>query len=355
MASEQQTPITPNSSSTKKSGVIGIIGRPSAGKSSLVNRICGAKVSIVSPYPQTTRTRIRGIYSEDRGQLLFLDTPGYHLSDKKLNQEYQEVVTAALPDCDALLYVRDVTRYSGTEEEAILDIVRKSGLPWIAALNKIDAVNDAGDSAKPPRVSGRKPKMDSPEVHAAKVAAAKAAAEAAAAAPTPPPAELGWEDPAEHPPAAVVAVSAETGAGMKDLLAALFDVSAAGEPMYPEEYYTDQDPQFRIAEIIREQAIRRTEQEVPHAIYVDIADAEYDAQAEKLNVRAFLVVERESQKGIVVGKGGEKIKAIRLASLRQLNQLFSYRIKLDLRVKVQPKWRQREATIRRITRSGFGD
>lgn len=149
MATEQQTPAGENSPRAVKSGVIGIIGRPSAGKSSLVNRICGYKVSIVSPYPQTTRTRIRGIYTEPRGQLLFLDTPGYHLSEKKLNQGYQEVVTESLPECDALLYIRDVTRPAGDEEAAILALVQNSGLPWVAALNKVDALTEAGDSTRP--------------------------------------------------------------------------------------------------------------------------------------------------------------------------------------------------------------
>lgn len=327
MATEQQTP------AAGKSGVIGIIGRPSAGKSSLVNRICGARVAITSPYPQTTRTRIRGIFTEPRGQLMFLDTPGYHLSDKKLNQSYQDVVTDALPECDALLYVRDVTRYSGSEEQAILRLIAASGRPWAAALNKVDALT--GEMA-----DGGRNALKAGSVERERWADFGLA-------------DLNDADTAV--PAAVVAVSAETGDGMDALLQALFELAPCGEPMYPEEFYTDQDPQFRIAEIIRGQAIKRTTQEVPHAIYVDIADAEYDAASETLRVRAFLIVERDSQKGIVVGKGGEKIKAIRLGALRQLKELFSYRIKLDLRVKVQPKWRQREGTIRKITRAGYGE
>lgn len=326
MASEQQTP-------TGKSGVIGVIGRPSAGKSTLINRICGAKVSITSPYPQTTRTRIRGIFTEDRGQLMFLDTPGYHNSEKKLNIGYQNVVTESLPECDAIMYLRDSTRIAGSEEQAILDLISRSKLPWIAVCNKIDALGTS--------TGGR----------------LEAGAQAVGSL-DPGPIEAGdwskWGLPEDHPPLAAVAISAETGAGMDDLLKILFELAPEGPQMYPEEYYTDQDPQFRIAEIIREQAIKRTEQEIPHAIYVEIADAEYNAEKETLSVRAFLIVERDSQKGIVVGKGGEKIKAIRMSALRQLKDLFSYRIKLDLRVKVQPKWRQREGTIRKITRSGYG-
>ncbi len=312
MAHEQQTP-------AGKSGVIGIIGRPSAGKSSMVNRICGAKVAITSPFPQTTRTQIRGIFTEKRGQLMFLDTPGYHLSDKKLNHSYQQVVTEALPECDALLYVRDLTRPGGPEEDAILQLVRSSGLPWVAAMNKIDALLIDG-------VMG----SESLEQYTA-------AAE---------------QLPQEHPPFAVVETSAENGIGYERLLDALFEISPEGPPMYPAEFYTDQEPTFRIAEIIREKAICRTKQEVPHAMYVDIADAEYNEPKNTLTVRAFLIVERITQKAIVVGAGGKKIKAIRLSALRELNQLFDYKIKLDLRVKVQPKWRHRDAVIRKITHAG---
>ena len=314
MASEQQTP-------KKKSGVIGIIGRPSAGKSSLLNRICGAKVAITSSHPQTTRTRVRGIFTEKRGQLLFLDTPGFHVSEKKLNLEYQQVVRDSLKECDGLLYVRDLTRSGGEEEGAILSMIEASGIPWVAALNKMDTLHDENGMMNP----------DCLEILT----------------------EAAEMLPKAHHPHAVVETSAETGLGYERLLDALFAISPEGEAMYPPEYYTDQEPQFRISEIIREKAISRSKQEVPHSLYVDIADAEFDEEKNTLYVRAFLIVERVTQKAIMVGAAGQKIKAIRLSALRELNQLFDYKIKLDLRVKVQRNWRKKDPIIRKITRSGY--
>ena len=143
-------------------------------------------------------------------------------------------------------------------------------------------------------------------------------------------------------------MSALTGEGVDDLLSVLFDLAPEGQPFYPSEFYTDQDPEFRIAESIREKVILHTREEVPHAVYVEIADAEMRREA--LWVRAFIQVERESQKGIVVGRGGAMIRRIRLEAEDELAGLFPYRVRLDLRVKVSKKWRSRDALLRRLTR-----
>ncbi|MFP4363111.1 MAG: GTPase Era [Spirochaetia bacterium] len=287
------------------SGFITVLGRPSAGKSSLINRICGQKISIVSAVPQTTRNTVRGIYTEDRGQIIFLDTPGYHDSKKKFNLHMRDLAQNSLSEVDAVLYVLDSSRKPGLEEEAISAFLRRSSLPIIAAVTKTDL-----HSADPESASAFLCK-ELPESISAKVSAA-------------------------------------TGEGIDSLLSRLFEALPEDEYMYPPEFYTDQDPEFRASEIIREKAIAETEQEVPHALYVDIADMEADEDKNRLWIRAFLVVERKSQKGIVIGKKAQKIKAIRKAAQKELNSIFPYQVSLDLMVKVNPKWRKKDWILKNL-------
>lgn len=288
-----------------KSAAVSIIGRPSAGKSSLLNTICGHKVSIISPVPQTTRNMIRGIWNDPLGQLLFLDTPGYHDSERKFNRQLQHVAVRAMNDADTILYVVDSSRKPGREESAILDLLSVTSVPVVAAVNKIDLPYAVPDEA------------------------------------------ASWIH-ARLPAVMCIPVSAVTREGIQTLLDVLIGLAPEGEALYPEEYYTDQPPEFRIAEIIREQTIIRVSEEIPHAVFVDIADIETDEPNSKLFIRAFINVERESQKGIVVGKGGRGIRDIRKASQRELRKLFPYSIELDLRVKVQHKWRKRDDLVKKL-------
>jgi GTP-binding protein Era len=288
-----------------KSAVITLIGRPSSGKSSLVNLICGHKVSIVSAVPQTTRNRIRGIFTDSGGQFVFLDTPGYHLAAKKYNLHLQGVCREALHDSDLILYLVDVTRETGEEEEAIRKLLGPFSERLVIALNKIDL---AGDHI---------------------MAARRAAAEA-------------------FPRATIVCVSAKTGAGREELLASLLAAAPEGEPLYPEDFYTDQQPEFRIAEMVREKVMLHTAQEIPHAVYVEIADMEMHGGGEELWVRGFICVERESQKGIVIGRGGEKIKQIMSEAAADLAILFPYRLTLDFRVRVRPRWRRDDRLLHKL-------
>jgi GTP-binding protein Era len=285
-----------------KSAFVTIIGRPSVGKSTLLNKMCGEKVAIVSSVPQTTRNAIRGIVNRKEGQLVFIDTPGRHSSEKKINKKLMEVSERALSDCDIVLYVLDASRPPGIEEGEIAILLAPLAEKTIVAVNKIDVPNADIKKAKEfinQKFSG-----------------------------------------------IIFPISAFTGEGVEDLLAALFEMAPQGQPLYDEEYYTDQETEFRIAEIIREQAINRLREELPHSLYVDIADMEL--KEDKLWVRAFIIVERESQKGMVVGKGGEMIKAIRLASLKNLKRIFEWKIDLDLRVKTGKDWRQKDHTLCRI-------
>lgn len=305
-----------------KASVVTIVGRPSAGKSTLLNHLCGRKVSIVSRAPQTTRNTVRGVVTDPRGQLVFIDTPGFHLSNRKINLKMKALVSDALRDVDIVLYLVDASRAAGEEEQAIAETLAASRAPVVVAVNKIDLADEAD------RAAGREAFLR----------------------------KLLPESPVKR-------LSALTGDGVQELLALLFDLSPEGEQMYPEEFYTDQPPEFRVSEIIREKAIERVRQEIPHALYVEIADmelptageapeggeeAEASEREQRLWIRAFLVVERESQKGILVGKGGSMIKEIRTSAQREIEELFPYRTHLDLRVKVNAKWRKSDPTLKRI-------
>ncbi len=304
-----------------KSAFITVSGRPSAGKSTLMNKICGYKVSIVSSTPQTTRNKIRGIYTDERGQLVFLDTPGYHLSEKLMNTQLKEVAEDAVSESDLILYVVDPTRDIGEEENKLLEFLSKSSSPVVIAFNKIDVLEERGKN--------KKEFIESLQNFIKKRI-------------TP---------PGKEREISFFSVSAKSGEGVDKLLGRIYELSPEGEMMYPPDYYTDQDVQFRICEIIREKAINRTKEEIPHSVYVEISDAEmgYNPDGtEKLWVRAFLVAESESQKGILIGKGGEKIKAIRIAAKREIKSVFPYTVQLDLRVKVHKNWRKKGALLNRL-------
>ena len=305
---DKNTRLTSGQSNSKrsKSAFVAIIGRPSAGKSTLLNKMCGEKVAIVSSVPQTTRNAIRGIVNREEGQLVFVDTPGRHSSEKKMNKKLMEVSSRALAESDLVLYMLDASRAPGPEEEEIADLIKPLAQKTIIAVNKIDMRGcDAQRAVE--FINGR----------------------------------LGINFK-------IFSISAQTGQGIDELLSALFEMADEGEPFYGEDYYTDQEAGFRIAEIIREQAINRLRQELPHSLYADIADMEFMEEGSKLWVRAFIIVERESQKGMVVGKGGEMIKAIRLAALKDLKRIFDWKIDLDLRVKTSKDWRHNDHTLRKI-------
>lgn len=283
-----------------------VVGRPSAGKSTLVNRLCGEKVAIVSPVPQTTRNAIRGILTRNEGQLVFVDTPGRHQSERKFNKKLMELGERVIADADLILYVLDVSRKAGPEEEAIVRLLAPKASGLIVALNKTDAA-DAGAAR-----------------------------------------EFLKKELPLLPQDNSIEVSALTGSGCDALLSLLFRMAPPGGALYPEDCYTDQDVQFRISEIIREKAVVRLRQELPHALYVEIADAEFREDRTKLWVRAFLIVERESQKGMVVGKGGAMIRDIRLAALKELNSIFDWEVELDLRVKTSRDWRRNDRLLKKL-------
>jgi GTP-binding protein Era len=267
------------------------------GKSTLVNLICGAKVAIVSAVPQTTRNAIRGILTRSEGQLIFVDTPGRHVSERKINKKLMDVSDRALNDSELVLYVLDAARVPGPEEEEVAKRLKGLQDRTLAAINKTDA-----PGADPQR------SIDFLSKHLPDI-----------------PFSNSFE------------IYRKKKEGIDALLACLFEMAPSGEALYPEEYYTDQDMPFRISEIIREKAIIRLKEELPHLINVECADLELRSDPktgkQRLWVRAFILVERESQKGIIVGKGGEKIKSIGQAARKELNSIFDWKVELDLRVK----------------------
>ena len=294
-----------------KSAFVAIIGRPSAGKSTFLNKVCGKKVSIVSPHPQTTRHKVRGIWNAPggAGQLVFVDTPGFHTSTKKFNSYMKKLVHASLGECDLVLYLMDITRRPGEEEAAIMRIAAESGLPVVIGLNK----TDMWDTVKEADANRE---------------------------------EMTREADAHFSLTPVIPMSAASGDGIKEVLAALLERAPEGPAMYPDDFYTDQPPDFRIAEIIREKAIMETSQELPHCIYVEILDMEMHEDDSLLWVRGLIHVERESQKGILIGKKGEKIRKIMDGAHKEIAPLFPYPVELDFRVRVKPKWRRNDGILK---------
>jgi len=285
--------------------VCAVVGRPSSGKSSLINCICGQKISIVSAVPQTTRNRIRAIYTNERGQLIFLDTPGYHASSKKINLRLIEIARESLAEADLILYVVDTSRPGAEEEHLICELVKPLASKTVVACNKID-------------------------LKTAQLAASQAFI-------------------ASHfQPLAFRAVSALSGEGKEGLLDQLFAYAKEGDLLYPEEFYTDQPVEFRISELVREQVFKYTRQEIPHSSFVEIADLQFKDEGQTLWVRGFICVERESQKGIVIGKKGELIKKIVASAMALAQEIFPYKVELDFRVRVRPRWRRNDKLLKKL-------
>ncbi len=290
-----------------KTALVSIVGRPSAGKSTFLNTASGEKISIVSAVPQTTRNAIRGIVNTSFGQLVFVDTPGLHESEKKLNLRLTKIASDQMKDSDAILYIIDCTREQGSEEELIAGMVHPYTEKLVIAINKIEDIRAKAENAR---------------------------------------AFVARQFP-DFPQERVIQMSAKADQNVNDVLKALYDLAPEAPHLYPEEFYTDQEDDFRIPEIIREQAINRLEQELPHAIYVRIEDLKM-ANPNLLKVRALLCVERESQKGIVIGKGASMIKAIRTEAVKVCREIFPYRVDIDLQVKVDKNWRQKDQVLNKI-------
>lgn len=288
-----------------RSGYVAIVGAPNAGKSTLLNRLLGQKLSIVSRRPQTTRNRILGIWNQPDTQVLFLDTPGIHQAHKLLNRRMVDAALSALRDVDLVLLLVDVQRQPRPrEDDLVLERLAASGLPVVLVPNKIDLI----------------PKTDLLPLIGAWAAASS------------------FE--------AVVPISAEHGDGIEGLMGEVLERLPEGPPWFPKDQVTDVTERFVVSELIREQAFRCLDREVPYSIAVEIE--EFEEEPGLVRVMARIWVERDSQKGIVIGKKGQMLKRIGTGARKQIIRLMGCRTRLDLTVGVDPRWTERHASVERL-------
>jgi GTP-binding protein Era len=283
-----------------RSGFVAVAGRPNVGKSTLVNALCGGKVAIVSDKPQTTRRRIFGIANGEGHQLVLADLPGFQRPRDPLTEHMQRTVDSSFEDVDAVLFVVDARERIGAGDRFIAARVFGLGVPVVIAVNKVDRL-------KPGHIASQM--------------------QTAAA--------LG-EFHALHP------VSAKTGDGVGELRDELIGLLPEGPLYFPAEQRTDLSLETQVAELVREQALRLTKEEVPHAVSVEVEEIEDGV------VRANLFVETDSQKQILVGKGGSMVRQIGTRARPEIEQLLGRKVFLDLQVKVRPKWRRDEAMLERL-------
>jgi GTPase len=288
-----------------RSGFVALAGRPNAGKSTLVNRIVGDKVAIVSDKPQTTRREIRGIATGSEWQLVLVDLPGVQRPRDPLTERMQRRVESALADADAVLFVLNGEQQIGHGDRFIANAIKNAGVPAVTALNKVD-------------------RLDRPRTVTALTAAA----------------QLGVDGE-------IYPVSARTGAGLEPLVGELIGLLPEGPFLYPPDEQSDQPEQLRIAELVREQVLLRTREELPHAVEVEVDELE-EREDGLLVVRALVWAETESQKGILVGAGGRMVKAVGTAARREIEALLDRRVHLDLHVRVRKGWRRDEGLLDRL-------
>ncbi len=284
-----------------RSGFVSIIGRPNAGKSTLLNALVGEKLAIVTRKPQTTRNRIQGVVNVERtgkrpaGQIVLIDTPGVHKPVSTLNRRMMKEVYDSLEGCDLLLLIVDAAAKFGTGDKFVLDIVNKSGRPAFLLLNKIDRLEKQG--LLPLIATYRE----------------------------------------QHDFAEVIPISALKRDGLDELLNTIVKALPVGPHYFPKDQITDQPERFLVAELIREQVLLATEQEVPYATTVLVE--RYDEGTKLTSIAAVIYCEREGQKAILIGKCGETLKKIGTAARLQIERLLNTKIFLELFVKVRPGWR----------------
>jgi GTPase len=281
-----------------KAGFVSLVGLPNAGKSTLLNRLVGTKLAIVSDKPQTTRNRILGVRNYPTGQVVYLDTPGIHRPAHRMNVRMVDAALDAMRDADVTGIVVDVTQKPGGGQRHLTELIKKQDRAVLLVLNKIDLI------------AKRKllPIIDE------------------------------WQHVRDF--AAIVPVSAASGDGLDVLEQAVLDHLPEGEPLYPEDFLTDQPERFFAAEIVREQVLRHTHAELPFSTAVVVDKFEEPDEGGLLRLYCSILVERESQKPIVIGRGGEMIRTIGTAARLELERFFDTRVFLDLHVKVKGEWRE---------------
>jgi GTP-binding protein Era len=289
-----------------RSGVVAVVGRPNVGKSTLVNALVGEKVAIVSDRPQTTRRDIRAILTTAEAQVVFTDTPGFHKPRTLLGTRLNDAVAAAVDGVDVLILVVDAAAGVGRGDRFVAErqLAGAGGAARICVVNKVDRLKRG---------------LVLPQLQAA--------------------AALGQFDE-------IVPVSAATGEGVDTVRRLVVERLPEGPPLFPDHDVTDQPMEIRLAELVREQALRVTREEVPHSVAVVVE--EFEREGDLTRVHATLVVERDSQKGIVIGHGGETLKQIGTMARGQMEPLLGTRVYLDLRVKVLKEWQRDPKALDRL-------
>ncbi len=287
-----------------RSGFVAVVGRPNAGKSTLVNGLVGRKVTIVAAKPQTTRNRIQGIVHRENAQIVLVDTPGIHKPLTLLGRQMMEEVEQALEGVDIVVLIVDSSEEFGAGDRFALDLVRRFHGTTFLLLNKIDLI--AKEQLLPLIATYHR----------------------------------------QHDFAEIIPISALTSDGLELLVTKLIEHLPEGPAYFPPDQYTDQPERFLAAEIIREKAIAATREEVPHAMAVLVDN--FEELKKLIRIRATIYVEREGQKGIVIGKGGTMLKKIGTAARKELETVLGTKIFLELYVKVQRDWRQKPALVRQL-------
>lgn len=286
------------------SGFVSIVGRPNVGKSTLINRLVGEKIAAVSPRPQTTRNRIMGVCTSQNGQIVFVDTPGIHKPYSKMHQKMVHIALASLQGIDAVLLMVDCSQEFGKGDTFVLDEIKKTESPVVLALNKVDKIQK----------TDLLPIID---LYAGK---------------------FNFK--------AIIPISALKGDGINRLETEIFQLLPEAAPVFSDDVLTDQSEQAFAAEIIREKVFLNTRKEIPFssAVFVEGFEEENDI----LNIAATILVERSSQKGIVIGKGGQMLKRIGTEARHELEKIFNIHIYLELYVKVRENWRENERILREM-------
>jgi len=286
-----------------KSGYVSLLGRPNAGKSTLINTIVGAKVAIVSDKPQTTRGRIVGVKNYPDGQVVFVDTPGIHRPLHRMNVRMVDAAVDTLREVDVIALVFDASTRPGHGDEFVTGLLEKVRKPVVLVLNKIDLV------AKPRLL----PLIETVQK---------------------------WRDFA-----AIVPVSAQSGEGVDRLERVLLEQLPEGESLYPDDYLTDQPERTLVAETVREKILQHTRAELPFSTAVVVDKFDEEERERMLRLYCTIFVEQESQKAIVIGRGGDMIKRIGTEARKDLEEAFETKVFLDLRVKVNPDWRNDDRAL----------
>lgn len=304
--------ISQNSDTARgRCGMVAIIGRPNVGKSTLLNYILGEKVAIVSEVPQTTRNQIRGIYTDKRGQIVFIDTPGLHIGGDKLDRFMNKSSVGTLHDADAVVYLVDTSRRTGPEEEYAAGQLAASNIPIVLGLNKIDL-----KGKYVPDYIALLEKSKGKSVQ-------------------------------EMKNVTLLPLSGKVGTNAEKLLDIIFEHLPEGPALYPEDTICDVPQKLAIADIIREKLFELMREEIPHALTVIVEHMQPKAK-KTTHIKALILIERETQKEIVIGKGGQVLKKVGTLARKELEALLETKVFLELYVKVQKQWRNDDSLLQEL-------